>query len=158
MPYLTELSCLSVGKELFFTDRFFLWRITNLIQFRDRRSADSRYRASVYGYPKKYFDPKTCAEGKKSSSSLVPQLMIFGLSNYLPAQSMLKRRSHKQDTSSTGTSSTELMEARIFDIEHQRKLKALHTLVEKGTTLSEAARLIGVSRICAHRWNDYGRR
>jgi hypothetical protein len=84
--------------------------------------------------------------------------MIFGLSNYLPAQSMLKRRSHKQDTSSTGTSSTELMEARIFDIEHQRKLKALHTLVEKGTTLSEAARLIGVSRICAHRWNDYGRR
>ncbi len=61
MPYLTELSCLSVGKELFFTDRFFLWRITNLIQFRDRRSADSRYRASVYGYPKKYFDPKTCA-------------------------------------------------------------------------------------------------
>jgi hypothetical protein len=50
------------------------------------------------------------------------------------------------------------MEARIFDIEHQRKLKALHTLVEKGTTLSEAARLIGVSRICAHRWNDYGRR
>ena len=86
------------------------------------------------------------------------QLMIFGLSTYLPAPSMLQRRSYKRGASSTGTSSSKFTEARIFDIEHQRKLKALHTLVEQGTTLSEAARLIGVSRICAHRWNDYGRR
>jgi len=43
-------------------------------------------------------------------------------------------------------------------LEHERKLRALHTLMENGASLSEAARLIGVSRLCAHRWNDYGRR
>ena len=55
MPYLTELRCLSVGKELIFTGRFFLKRITNLIQSRGRYSVYSCNRASVSGYSKKIF-------------------------------------------------------------------------------------------------------
>ena len=52
----------------------------------------------------------------------------------------------------------ELTTAQIFDLEHHRRLKALHRLVEGGATLSEAARLVGISQITAYRWNDNGRR
>jgi len=61
MPYLTEPRYLSMGKQLIFTDRFFLTRVTDLIQSRSQYSVYSRNRASVSGYPKKSFDPKTCA-------------------------------------------------------------------------------------------------
>ena len=50
-----------------------------------------------------------------------------------------------------------LSDSQIFDLEHHRRLKALHTHLERGTTLSEAARLIGVSHMTAYRWNDHGR-
>ena len=53
---------------------------------------------------------------------------------------------------------TELTSAQIYDLEHHRRLKALHRLVEGGATLSEAARLVGISQITAYRWNDNGRR
>ena len=53
---------------------------------------------------------------------------------------------------------TELSSAQIYDLEHHRRLKALHRLVEGGATLSEAARLVGISQITAYRWNDNGRR
>jgi hypothetical protein len=52
----------------------------------------------------------------------------------------------------------ELTTAQIYDLEHHRRLKALHRLVEGGATLSEAARLVGISQITAYRWNDNGRR
>jgi len=52
----------------------------------------------------------------------------------------------------------ELTSAQIYDLEHHRWLKALHRLVEGGATLSEAARLVGISQITAYRWNDNGRR
>jgi hypothetical protein len=51
-----------------------------------------------------------------------------------------------------------LSDSQIFDLEHHRRLKALHTHLEEGATLSEAARLIGVSQMTAYRWNDHGRR
>ena len=51
-----------------------------------------------------------------------------------------------------------LSDSQIFDLEHHRRLKALHTHLEKGATLSEAARLIGVSHMTAYRWHDHGRR
>ena len=38
------------------------------------------------------------------------------------------------------------------------RVKALRTLVEQGTSISEAARSIGVSRMTAYRWMDAGRR
>ena len=53
---------------------------------------------------------------------------------------------------------TELTSAQIYDLEHHRRLKALHRLVEGGASLSEAARLVGISQITAYRWNDNGRR
>jgi len=34
----------------------------------------------------------------------------------------------------------------------------LHALIEGGATLSEAARLVGISQLTAYRWNDNGRR
>ena len=51
-----------------------------------------------------------------------------------------------------------LSDSQIFDLAHHRRLKALHTHLEEGATLSEAARLIGVSHMTAYRWNDHGRR
>jgi hypothetical protein len=51
-----------------------------------------------------------------------------------------------------------LFTSRLFDLEHHRRLKALHSHLEAGATLSDAARLIGVSHMTAYRWNDHGRR
>lgn len=51
-----------------------------------------------------------------------------------------------------------LSDSQIFDLEHHRRLKSLHTHLEEGATLSEAARLIGVSHMTAYRWHDHGRR
>ena len=51
-----------------------------------------------------------------------------------------------------------LSDSQIFDLEHHRRLKALHTHLAEGATLSDAARLIGVSQMTAYRWNDHGRR
>jgi len=90
--------------------------------------------------------------------------MIFGFSTYSLTATHPRpsaQRQEKEDRSLLLTAESaqgQRNKARIFDIEHERKLRALHALVENGATLSEAARLIGVSRICAHRWNDYERR
>ena len=47
---------------------------------------------------------------------------------------------------------------RDIDYAKNPRVKALRTLVELGTTVSEAARSIGVSRMTAYRWMDAGRR
>ena len=52
----------------------------------------------------------------------------------------------------------QMSDSQIFDLEHHRRLKALHTHLEGGATLSEAARRVGVSHLTAYRWNDHGRR
>jgi len=92
--------------------------------------------------------------------------MIFGFGTYLPATRKPDSRSREQRAGGTGAprakavaaAERNLSVAQIYYLEHERKLRALHTLIENGASLSEAARLIGVSRLCAHRWNDYGRR
>ncbi len=90
--------------------------------------------------------------------------MIFGFSTYLPTTRVSGQKAGEQRTGRRRVpgvgeaNQTDREKARIYDIEHERKLRALHTLIANGATLSEAARLIGISRICAYRWNDYGRR
>ena len=51
-----------------------------------------------------------------------------------------------------------LSSAQIYDLAHQRRLRALQSYIEQGYTLSEAARLLGVSRLTVCRWDDHGRR
>ena len=49
-------------------------------------------------------------------------------------------------------------QAQIYDLAHQRRLRALQSYIEQGYSLNEAARLIGVSQLTVHRWDDHGRR
>jgi hypothetical protein len=51
-----------------------------------------------------------------------------------------------------------MTDAQLYDLGHHRRLKALDAHLEGGATLSEAARMIGVSHMTAYRWNDHGRR
>ena len=46
----------------------------------------------------------------------------------------------------------------VYDLAHQRRLRALQSYIEQGYTLSEAARLLGVSNLTVLRWDDHGRR
>ena len=111
-------------------------------------------------------DPKTHRWGRKYSPCSATYSMIFGFGAYVPATGKIDSRSREQRAGgacaprakSVAADELNLSTAQIYDLEHERKLRALHTLMENGASLSEAARLIGVSRLCAHRWNDYGRR
>ena len=49
-------------------------------------------------------------------------------------------------------------QAQIYDLAHQRRLRALQSYIEQGYSLNEAARLLGVSQLTVHRWDDHGRR
>ena len=92
--------------------------------------------------------------------------MIFGFGTYMPATSKKDSQSLEPRVTAiraprakdVATDESNLSKAQIYDLEHERKLRALHALIENGASLSEAGRLIGISRLCAHRWNDYGRR
>ena len=118
----------------------------------------------LIAYLKRGVDPKRKGRGSKGSSPTALALMIFGFSTYLPTTKSSGQKAREQATGlrpvpQVGeTNQSDRERARIYDIEHERKLRALHTLIANGATLSEAARLIGISRICAYRWNDYGRR
>ena len=48
--------------------------------------------------------------------------------------------------------------AQVYDLAHQRRLRALQSYIEQGYTLSEAAHLLGVSNLTVLRWDDHGRR
>ena len=48
--------------------------------------------------------------------------------------------------------------AQVYDLAHQRRLRALQAYIEQGYTLNEAARLVGISNLTALRWDDHGRR
>lgn len=90
--------------------------------------------------------------------------VIVNLSEYRDERRpALKKPSVKEGfAEGVATGSTDcdrqLSDSQIFDLEHHRRLKALHRHLERGATLSEAARLIGVSQMTAYRWNDHGRR
>ena len=90
--------------------------------------------------------------------------MIFGFSHY-----GLGKRSSQSEPSQPRDSEVEVVapgekrggppsRAQIYDLAHQRRLRALQCYIEQGYTLSEAARLLGVSRLTVCRWDDHGRR
>ena len=85
--------------------------------------------------------------------------MIFGFSHYpIGTRAPTKRTTgvHAfRDEESTPASQTP---AQVYDLAHQRRLRALHSYIEQGYTLSEAARLLGVSNLTVLRWDDHGRR
>ena len=87
--------------------------------------------------------------------------MIFGFGHYPVAAAALSEQSAgaaPADGKQTPSAEAGAREAQIYDLAHERRLRALHTYIEQGYTLSEAARLIGVSTLTVHRWDDHGRR
>ena len=87
--------------------------------------------------------------------------MIFGFNHFVPRLRAVPKV--RRDTDTVGTTDTQASgdyreHAQVFDLAHERRLRALNTYIEQGYTLSEAARLLGVSRLTVCRWNDHGRR
>ncbi len=90
--------------------------------------------------------------------------MIFGFSHY----GLGERGSHPDPSqpcdsepglvAPVAAHSGSLSSAQIYDLAHERRLRALHSYIEQGFTLSEAARMLGVSRLTVLRWDDHGRR
>ena len=99
--------------------------------------------------------------------------MFFGFTHYFPGR---KRSCERSDVSVTparvvpasvsyiGDVPSRVAgepapsQAQIYDLAHQRRLRALQSYIEQGYSLNEAARLIGVSQLTVHRWDDHGRR
>ena len=85
--------------------------------------------------------------------------MVFGFSHYslsTRARKDLSRHEHSdQDTERARAAPTT---AQVYDLAHQRRLRALQAYIEQGYTLNEAARLLGVSNLTVLRWDDHGRR
>jgi hypothetical protein len=85
--------------------------------------------------------------------------MIFGFSHYSvdtresPEHTTDGRADRREERSQASQTS-----AQIYDLAHQRRLRALQSYIEQGYTLSEAARLLGVSNLTVLRWDDHGRR
>ena len=85
--------------------------------------------------------------------------MIFGFSHYpigtgAPAKSAKGDNTGRDEESSPVTKTP----AQVYDLAHQRRLRALQSYIEQGYTLNEAARLLGVSNLTVLRWDDHGRR
>ena len=85
--------------------------------------------------------------------------MIFGFSHYpigtrAPAERAKGDHTGRDKESSPATKTP----AQIYDLAHQRRLRALQSYIEQGYTLNEAARLLGVSNLTVLRWDDHGRR
>ena len=82
--------------------------------------------------------------------------MIFGFSQYpVGTRALAERASAERDEASSSASQTS---AQVYDLAHQRRLRALQSYIEQGYTLNEAARLLGVSNLTVLRWDDHGRR
>ena len=90
--------------------------------------------------------------------------MIFGFCHYglgkQDSQSEPSQLCESETEAATAvtTRGGPLSSAQIYDLAHQRRLRALQSYIEQGYTLSEAARLLGVSRLTVCRWDDHGRR
>ena len=90
--------------------------------------------------------------------------MIFGFSHYgLGKRGSQSKPSQPRDSEAevvalAANRDAPLSSAQIYDLAHQRRLRALQSYIEQGYTLSEAARLLGVSRLPVCRWDDHGRR
>jgi transposase-like protein len=82
--------------------------------------------------------------------------MIFGFSHYpISPRAPAKRATDDHAKESTLASQTP---AQVYDLAHQRRLRALQSYIEQGYSLNEAARLLGVSNLTVLRWDDHGRR
>ena len=87
--------------------------------------------------------------------------MIFGFSQFVPKLTVVPKVrgiTDSLDGPETPASAEFLQRAQVFDLAHGRRLRALNAYIEQGYSLSEAARLLGVSRLTVVRWNDHGRR
>ena len=86
--------------------------------------------------------------------------MIFGFSHF-PVGAGNASKQTLRKTTQTGVPVMVIESrtpAQIYDLAHQRRLKALQSYIEQGYTLNEAARLLGVSSLTVLRWDDHGRR
>ena len=84
--------------------------------------------------------------------------MIFGFSHYPFGTRALVKRANGDQADHEENSRVSQTPAQVYDLAHQRRLRALQSYIEQGFTLSEAARLLGVSNLTVLRWDDHGRR
>ena len=87
--------------------------------------------------------------------------MIFGFSQFVPKLKVVPKVSGTNDSvggPARPASEDFRQRAQVFDLAHERRLRAFNAYIEQGYSLSEAARLLGVSRLTVVRWNDHGRR
>ena len=85
--------------------------------------------------------------------------MIFGFSHYpFGTRALVKRANGDHADRDEENSRVSQTPAQVYDLAHQRRLRALQSYIEQGYTLSEAARLLGVSNLTVLRWDDHGRR
>ena len=83
--------------------------------------------------------------------------MIFGFSHYKLATPADRTRDLRTNINVEQAQSGQTP-AQVYDLAHQRRLRTLQSYIEEGYTLSEAARLLGVSTLTVLRWDDHGRR
>ena len=85
--------------------------------------------------------------------------MIFGFSHYpIGTRGPAKRDEIGHADRDEESKSAGQTPAQVYDLAHQRRLRALQSYIEQGYTLNEAARLLGVSNLTVLRWDDHGRR
>ena len=85
--------------------------------------------------------------------------MIFGFSHYsIGTRASAERSTNSRVDQDKERAQASQTSAQVYDLAHQRRLKALQSYIEQGYTLSEAARLLGVSNLTVLRWDDHGRR
>ena len=85
--------------------------------------------------------------------------MIFGFSHYpFGNRAPVKRANGGHTDRDEESSPASKTSAQVYDLAHQRRLRALQSYIEQGYTLNEAARLLGVSNLTVLRWDDHGRR
>ena len=85
--------------------------------------------------------------------------MIFGFSHFpISTPAPAKRATGGHTDQGEKSSQAGQTPAQVYDLAHQRRLRALQSYIEQGYTLNEAARLLGVSNLTVLRWDDHGRR
>lgn len=84
--------------------------------------------------------------------------VIFGFSNFVPKLKSVPKTRCAPEVQGAAPAGDFGQRAKIYDLAHERRLRALSTYIEQGYTLSEAARLLGVSMLTVCRWDDHGRR
>ena len=85
--------------------------------------------------------------------------MIFGFSHYpFRTRAPVKRANGSHTDRGEESLPASKTPAQVYDLGHQRRLRALQSYIEQGYTLNEAARLLGGSNLTVLRWDDHGRR